>query len=186
MKQALTAIFYGNLLLLLMTSGCTKVESRYEVGVLSPTPTASEIPENWKSIETDRFTLSLPPEMKEKKVKGIDTQVWQYKSEDISLSIEAGVYVADFSFERERYESKVEKVTVNGIDAERTNLDLNKPRMNSWAFNADGSTKVPTVRQNDFVGLYFRSKETSFSIRRAPEVPLSKVDVILNSIRFKD
>jgi len=143
-----------------------------------------EVPKTWKKVDTGKFGFSMPPEMKQKKVSGIDTYVWQYDAPDISLSIEAGDLGGDFSFERDRYESSVQHVLINGLKAERLVLDLNKPNLKNWSLNADGSTKVLSARENLVVGLYFPDKGTKFWITRTPEVPLSTADSILNSIRF--
>src|SRR5215211_1550088 len=100
-----------------MATGCERANSLYEI--TTPTPEVVQIPKDWKNVETAHFVFSLPPEMKEKKVRGIDTELWQYDAPNISLSIEAGFLGGDFSFIRNRYESTVQSVLVNGLKADR-------------------------------------------------------------------
>jgi hypothetical protein len=152
----------------------------------APNPTATPVPpQNWNKIETDHFVIFIPPDMKEKKVKGIDTRIWEYNSKEISLSIEAGFLGGDFGFIRNQYESSVEERVIGGSKAEYLTLDLNKPILKNWSFNADGSTKVPTERQNLVLGIYFPEEHISFVVSRTQEIPVNVAENILESITLK-
>lgn len=186
MKIAAKMIVLCTLLLSLSAGGCTWAEIRFGVAHPTPVPLLAETPVDWKTIETEFFTFALPPDFTQQQVQGIDTQVWHYVGDNMSFSIEVGMYASDFTFERDRYESIVDEVQVNGISAHRIVLDLNKPILNNWAVNADGSTKIEPVVQNLVLGLYFPSKESRFWLTRSPRVPQKTAETILGSIRFKD
>lgn len=178
--------FYALLMVTLLTGACD-IGFTAPAGIsFPPTPTpAAKVPADWKKIETSHFIVSIPPDMKEKKVRGIDTSLWQYNSKTISLAIEAGFLGGDFGFVQGRYESTWELRSLNGREVQYLTLDLNKPNLKYWSFNADGSTKVTNEEKNLVVGMYFPKEHISFVTTRVPAVSHDVVDNILNSITLK-
>ena len=49
-------------------------------------------PQDWVKTDCGHFTLFLPPDMKEEKVRGIDSDVRQFKSASIALGSDYGRY----------------------------------------------------------------------------------------------
>ena len=166
-----------------MMGGCEGARSKS--AITAPTIRVGQIPIEWKLVEAGPFVVALPPEMKEIKLQGIDTAIWQYDGNNLSFFIEIGFLGGDFSFDRSRYESSVESVMVNGLKAERLLLDLNKPILKNWSFNADGSTKVPVEKRHLVTEIFFPDMDAKFSVHRTPDVSADKADAILDSIKFK-
>ena len=70
--------------------------------------------ENWQNIEKDAFTLKLPASMIERKVRGVDTHVYQFEDSNTALNIEYGP-LAFFPNIRDRVDDYQEKpVEING------------------------------------------------------------------------
>lgn len=46
--------------------------------------------DKWITVKKDFFSFSMPIIMKENRVKGIDSSIWSYSSEEISFYIESG------------------------------------------------------------------------------------------------
>jgi hypothetical protein len=172
-------------ILALIASACgASLSPRADVGY-PPTPaTSPTVPSDWKNIETDHFSLRLPPDMKEKKIKGEGTSSWRFDSETLSLAIDFDPLGGDFTFIRDRYESKFDVRSINGENAQYLSLDLNKPNLKNWSFNADGSTKITKEDKNLFVGVFFPAKHISFVTTRVPTAP-QDAETILNSISLK-
>jgi hypothetical protein len=169
---------------MLASSGCERPEASQML--VSPTPNASQtIPLDWKRIDKIQFTLNLPPDVKEKKVRGIDTEVWEFEGKQITLSVEAGFLGGGFDFVKNQYESTIEERTIAGEKADYLSLDLNKPVLRNWTFNADGSTRVQKEEKNLVVGVYFPNREIKFWIARTPGVPLDVAEKIISSITLK-
>ena len=59
------------------------IKAQNEIGIKS---------DSWKKIDLPKFLFYIPRDMEEIKVNGIDSQVWQYESKSIFLSIDFGEY----------------------------------------------------------------------------------------------
>lgn len=144
---------------------------------------ASQIPADWKRIETHRFEF-YSPTMSRDGVSGIDTLVMKFLDDKIDLWIEDGVLGGDLK-DFVQYQAGIEsKVKINGVEATVVLADRNK-HTGSRAINADGSTKFEKFERNKVLGVYFPEKYTKFIIYASDEESLKTGKTILQSIRFK-
>jgi hypothetical protein len=51
-----------------------------------------EIPPGWTTVDSQKFKFSIPPDLKEVSIRGIDSFVGQYKGTNLSLSFDYGDY----------------------------------------------------------------------------------------------
>ncbi|MEJ7848800.1 MAG: hypothetical protein WKF92_12000 [Pyrinomonadaceae bacterium] len=143
------------------------------------------IPADWKKVETDNFYFYIPPSMKKIAVQGIDSSVWQYEDENITLEIEQGFHTADLTDLEERYESIEDIRVVNGETARLVLADINAPKTGKWAVNSDGSTKFTPAKKNLFLGAYYQIHGAVFEAVSGTESSLNTSRIILQSIKFK-
>lgn len=144
---------------------------------------ATQIPADWKRIETHSFEF-YSPTMSRDGVSGIDTLVMKFLDDKIDLWIEDGVLGGDLK-DFVQYQAGIEsKVKINGVEATAVLADRNK-HTGSRAVNADGSTKFETFEKNKVLGVYFPEKYTKFIIYASDEESLKTGKTILQSIRFK-
>jgi hypothetical protein len=52
----------------------------------------AEVPPGWKKVELSDFSFSMPPDMRDNEVKGIDSAVWQYRNGGMILTADYGMY----------------------------------------------------------------------------------------------
>ena len=154
--------------------------------------TQSQIPKGWKLIDLDRFSFLLPESMDDKKVKGIDSQIWRFEDDKISLSIEKGIYTNDFQNLKRSFEVQQEKVVIDGKNVIFFIWDRNKDISGAYMLNKDGSTIPHEVFEKHFaIGVYFQEGKrrytgTNFVITTKTLEGQETAKKILYSIKFKN
>ena len=176
------------LVCIILLSSCQK-QTATSFNTNSYLKEVGNISKDWKKIETEDFSFSIPPTMKNKNVRGIDTEVWQYEDGKITLTIEQGDMLGDLSkstdFVAQRYESKTNKTIVNDDEVIILSLDLNKPKLENWATNVDGSTSFKIVEKNILLSFSFPNQQTVFSTESSTPEAQEISQTILYSIKFK-
>ena len=135
---------------------------------LSTTPKV-DVPPDWKKIDLRDFSFAIPPDLKERDVRGIDSEVWEYRSRDLRLAIDYGMYSDDLDSYSDRPEYKAEWVSI----------DSKKAKVVTYR---SGKSYVAAVY---FPGLWGSDTKLGFSVesKSAAEQELSKK--IFQSIRFR-
>ena len=155
-----------------------------------------EIPADWQKIETEKFSFSIPPTMKNKNVQGIDSFIMEFGDSDLTLVIESGVYTPNAVSQLQKYEGRKEPITVDGENVELVSYDLNKPRGPSKkTVNADGSSESKKPEKNHVFSIYIPHKNevvsvgngaaTSFEVMGQTLETGKIAKTIFHSIKFK-
>jgi hypothetical protein len=76
--------------------------------------TAGLVPKDWKLIDLDNFSFILPKSMKDMNAEGIDSEVWEFEDSYMLLSIDSGDYTNNLQDTEYSYETKTEKVKIDG------------------------------------------------------------------------
>ena len=128
-----------------------------------------DVPRGWKKIELRDFSFSIPPDMRERDVHGIDSEVWEYRSRDLRLAIDYGMYSTDHESYAEQPGYKLEWVSLDGESAKVATF-------------RSGKYFVAAVY---FTGLWGSDTKLGFSVesKSASGQELSKK--IFQSIRFR-
>jgi hypothetical protein len=123
----------------------------------------TEIPKDWQKIETDDFSFSIPPTMKNNNVQGFDSFAMQFENAEIKLDIEYGDYFADIISQLRDYEGQKELITIDGEKTELITYDQNKPIYSTnKTVNAARSPKSEKVEKNYVIGVNFPNSMKSF------------------------
>jgi hypothetical protein len=77
------------------------------------TPSGIAIPSGWRKVELKDFSFYIPSDMKERKVRGTDSEIWEFRSKGITLSIDYGVFSPECA-SLDRPEYREERVVVDG------------------------------------------------------------------------
>jgi hypothetical protein len=90
----------------------------------APIPDAPQpiIPDNWKVIELDYFSFYAPPDMKDQKAQGIDSQVWSFRNSSMTFEIDFGRYSNDLEGYKKQPEYQANWVRINGRKAKLVTL----------------------------------------------------------------
>lgn len=81
------------------------------------TPSKVDVPHGWKKVELSDFSFYVPPDMKERDVRGIDSEVREYRNRNMRLGIDYGMYSNDLKSYAARPEYKSESVSIDGEKA---------------------------------------------------------------------
>ncbi|MBS1797810.1 MAG: hypothetical protein JSS81_28570 [Acidobacteria bacterium] len=157
----------------------------------------SEVPQDWKTIETDFFSVAVPPTMKKLDLRGIDSQVMGFENDEIRFVIEYGAYSTDVGFSLKYYEGESEPVVIDGKTVELISYNANKPLENpKGAVNADGRNASGPVEKPYVTGVQFprdglvfapnRHLTASFIASYKTSEDRETAQTILASIKFKD
>lgn len=174
--------------LIISLVACRSENSNIQVDAPSVISLNGLVPDDWRSINTDNFSLALPPEMKGRKYQGDDSSGWVFESKAIKIFVEESIYagiVPERGYGRDLYESSLSTVAINGVFAQILTEDLHKPNLKNFVYNADGSTKIEMVQKNKVMTAYFKEQMTTFSISSTSEVADELKKLILSTIRFK-
>ncbi len=72
---------------------------------------------DWKRIDLEQFSFSIPLEMKQLKIINIDSAVWRYSNNDLELTIDFGLYSGLPKIYKEEVNYREEKVKISGKNA---------------------------------------------------------------------
>ncbi|HQU86855.1 MAG TPA: hypothetical protein PKY59_27220 [Pyrinomonadaceae bacterium] len=168
------------------------------------TESIKEIPKDWRKIETDYFSFSIPPTMKNQNVRGIDSEVMSFENEEMTLDIEYGDFSADVVSHLLDYEGKKQSIIIDGKKTEIVSYDINKPIYSpnkatnaaNKASNGDDSFRLKKVEKNYVFGINFPLKDepissenrfaASFVIKSKSIEAKETAKIIFQSIKFKD
>ena len=115
-----------------------------------------EVPRDWQRIETEFFSFSIPANMKNNDVRGIDSYVMQFENDEIILDLDYGMHSTTMEYSASSFESKKDSIIIDGTETLLISYDANKPVLASKAaVNADGSTKFEKVEKNYVIGISF-------------------------------
>ena len=151
----------------------------------------TQIPKGWKLVDLDRFSFLLPESMEDKKARGIDSNIWEFEDEEMSLSIDSGIYTNDFQDLKDSYEVKEEKLKIDNKNVRFFIWDDNKDISETYEVNKDGSIKPHEVFEKHFsIGVYFQEGKrqhsgTNFVITTKTLEGQETAKKILRSIKFK-
>jgi hypothetical protein len=153
----------------------------------------TEIPRDWQKIETDYFSFSIPPTMKNNNVKGFDSVVMQFENDEIKLDIEYGDYSADVISQLRDYEGQKESIIIDGEKTELVTYDQNKPIYSSnKTINAARSPSFEKVKNNYVIGVnfpnsmkFFHQSAISFVARCKNLEAREIARIVFQSIKFK-
>lgn len=193
----------------ILISSCQKqvaqnANPQKEIQNTQTTKTPNEIPKDWKRVETDAFSFSIPQTLKKNNVRGIDSNVLQFENDEMILDIEWGDYSEDVGFNSNEYENKKEEVN---IDEEKTVIvswDLSKPTssqmsnamsMTNGTMSGDQPSKPKKIDKIYNIGVNFLHKSEvispgdrpaiSFSVRSENLESQEIAKMIFQSIKFK-
>jgi hypothetical protein len=128
-----------------------------------------DVPRGWKKIELRDFSLEIPPGMKKRDVRGIDSEVWEYRSRDLRLAIDYGMYSNDLESYADRPEYKAEWISIDGKEAK-------------VATYRSGKDYVAAVY---FPGLWGSDTKLGFSVESKSATGQELSKKIFQSIRFR-
>lgn len=176
------------------------VSPQREIQNTQTTKTPNEIPKDWKRIETDSFSFSIPQTLKKKNVHGIDSQVLQFENDEMQLDIEWGDYVEEFDYYAQQFENEREQVEIDGVKTEIINWDVTKPsssqmsngmNMTNGTMTGEKPLKPKKIEKLYAIGVNFPRKEEthlpsiSFSARSKNLESQEIAKTIFQSIKFK-
>jgi len=72
---------------------------------------------DWKRIDLKAFSFSLPPGVKERKVRGTDSIVWKYAGDGMELIIDLGPYGGKPSVYETKPEYREDQIEISGQKA---------------------------------------------------------------------
>lgn len=156
-----------------------------------------EIPKDWQKIETDYFSFLIPPTMKNKNVRGIDSFVMKFENDEMTLLVESGDYTADIKAQLSNYEGQKESIIVDGKNIELISYDLNKSiNLSNRTVNAARSSELEKAEKNYVFGIYVpdtyktiqieNGSATSFDLSGKTIEAKEIAKIIFQSIKFKD
>lgn len=154
-----------------------------------------EIPKDWQKIETEDFSFSIPPTMKDKNVEGIDSFVMEFENDEITLGIEYGDYSQDVVSQLKNYEGQKKATKIDGKEIEVVNYDYDKPIPSNTKMtsNSAESEKTDKNEKNFVIGVNFPNAMKSYSRSAISFVARCKTlesretaEKILYSIKFKN
>ncbi len=90
-----------------------------------------DIPRNWKKVELGHFSFSIPPDMRDEEVKGIDSAVWQYRSGGMMLMIDYGMYSNSIESYKGQPDYREEWFLIGGRRAKICTFQLDESHMNT-------------------------------------------------------
>lgn len=127
---------------------------------------------NWRRVELTDFSFDLPRGMKERKVKGVDSLVWEYRDGESRLAIDYGMHSNDLRAMAGTPGARAEWVS---IDGRRANVVTSR----------SGKSYVAAVHFPDLGGdaASGRTKLT-LSMESASPDGLADAQKIFHSIRF--
>lgn len=180
------------------------VNLQNEIQNTQTTKTPNEIPKDWKRVETDSFSFSIPQTLKKNNVRGIDSNVLQFENEELILDIEWGDYSEDVGFNSSEYENKKEEIDIDGEKTVIVSWDLSKPTssqmsnamsMTNGTMRGDKSSKPKKIEKIYNIGVNFPHKNEvispgdrpaiSFSVRSKNLESQEIAKTIFQSIKFK-
>lgn len=82
-----------------------------------------ELPE-WKMVKLDDFYFYLPPDMIDQKAGGTDSEVWEFRNDEIRLSIDYGYFSNPLTLYNEQHYFHEELLTVDGREAKISSFKL--------------------------------------------------------------
>ena len=106
----------GTLLTLIADSG---LGLRYRV---QPQP-VSCAGDGWQAVDAGPFSFALPPDLVDEQPQGVDSLVVHYRSDDLQVVADYGVFTSDFS-EFDPFVPVVESVVVDGREARLLTADV--------------------------------------------------------------
>ncbi len=80
---------------LMLTSSNAGSQEKTKDGKLKDYSMGSTVRDDWKKINLVDFQFYLPGDMKDQKVRGIDSAVWDYRNDCLRLAIDYGMYSND-------------------------------------------------------------------------------------------
>lgn len=143
-----------------------------------PTPPAqsSVATSDWKRIDLKAFSFSLPPGMKEKIARGIDSIIWKYADDSMELVIDLGPY----SRRPEVYETKPEY--------RQEQIEISGKKADMISFHSDN----PNFREQSYVAAVYFSEvgsteaKLSFTVHSKSRRGREVAEAIFRSIRFPE
>ena len=152
-----------------------------------------ENPKDWRKIEEEFFSFSIPSTMKKNDVRGIDSIVLEFENDEINLGIEYGDYSGDLNFIRQNYENQIEQAKIDGENVVIVSCDLSKPNVSGVMMTKNAQTEsVIKAEKNYFVGVSFPNRMKAFGQTAISFEATCKnleareaAKIILRSIKFK-
>jgi len=134
------------------------------------------IPESWVEIEVSKFfSFSIPPELKEIKVKGKDSMVGRFESKTMALSYDYGWYSDSLKHYTARESYKAIETTIDGKKAKIVTL---KQKTEDVALGYVAAIHFPKLPNT-------QSRLTMFA-RCAGEKELELAKRIFGTVKFKE
>ena len=141
-----------------------------------------EAPSDWKTFEIGPFTLSGPADLKDKKVRGIDSSVYLFENEEFSVGIEVGSYSgSEPNFHSYEFETGLVQIGDKMMKFEK--VDVNKPNA-SAARNADGSKQKP-IDKHLSVTTWISEERATIGVSYRYESSTPQALTMLQTIRVK-
>jgi hypothetical protein len=114
------------------------------------------VPRNWKTVELSDFSFSLPPDMRDEEVKGIDSAVWQYRNDGMILTIDYGMYSNSLESYKSQPGHHEEWFLIGGKRAKICTFQLDESFMNTAEdrdFSFISAAYFPEVRESSVAKL---------------------------------
>lgn len=180
-RMILASSFIG---LGILCSSCENAVTNTSVKLSAdPTPVSElAVPSDWKRFDIGPFVMVGPADLKDKKVHGIDSEVFEFENNEFSIGIEVGMY-SGYASKYHSYEYETGSILIAGGLVQFEKEDLNKPASNA-ARNAAGSTSKP-VEKHLSLTVWIPKEQATVSVNYAEESSTKRALTILQSLRLK-
>lgn len=133
---------------------------------------------NWVLIKNAHFSFSAPPDLKDQKVKGIDSFVGKYNSKHLELLFDYGWY--PFTFNDWPAETKYEELSIDGRSARIGSVRHQRGYSRPW------STQVfiPAVWKKKSESKFDRDVGLSIFVNCETESDVAVARDIFKSLKF--
>lgn len=81
-----------------------------------------DIPKGWVKIDLASFSFYAPPDIRNQKVRGIDSAVWQFRNRNMTLNLDYGMYSDNLESYKDESEYHAEWVRIDGKSAKVVTL----------------------------------------------------------------
>lgn len=109
------------------------------------TSAQSLIPDGWTKIDLDSFSFFAPSDLKNQKVRGIDSTVWKFRNREMTLDLDYGRYSNDLQFYADQPDYHTEWLRIDG----------KKAKIASWRMSDAYLADCPKKGRGYVAAVYF-------------------------------
>ena len=86
---------------------------------------SAQVPKEWKKIDLTSFSFYAPPDLRDQKVRGIDSSVWEFRNRTMTLRLDYGMYSDSLESYSNQADYQIEWVRIDEKPAKIVTLRLN-------------------------------------------------------------